>query len=209
VEQLDVVSPASGAVLDTRPRDEVHAHGLWHQVFHCLVLRPSAGSVILQRRGASKVAFPLQLDLSVTGHLATGEGPGDGVREIEEELGVTIDARELIPLGTRLLADDNGEGANRELVHVSFVLDDRPITAYRPAVGEVDGLVEILAQDLLTILADPRRAIPALECAAADPAVATPTTIRQRNLVEGSDGYWTVLAVMAQRALDGETLLSI
>ena len=177
MEQLDVVSPASGAVLDTRPRDEVHAHGLWHQVFHCLVLRPSARSVILQRRGAHKVAFPLQLDLSVTGHLATGEGPGDSVREIEEELGVTIDPRELIPLGTRLLADDNGEGANREMVHLCFVLDDRPLTAYRPALGEVDGLVEIEAYDLITILADPRRSVPATACAASDPGTAAPTTI--------------------------------
>ena len=33
--------------------------------------------------------------------------------------------------------------------------------------------------------------------------------VTQTDLVEGSDGYWTVLAVMAQRALNGETLLAI
>ncbi|MGI9609516.1 MAG: NUDIX hydrolase, partial [Acidimicrobiia bacterium] len=67
-ERLDIVSPATGAVLDSSTRAEVHESGQWHQVFHCLVLRPSDKSIILQRRALSKAAFPGLLDLSVTGH---------------------------------------------------------------------------------------------------------------------------------------------
>ncbi len=202
-EQIDVVSPANGEVLATADRSVVHAEGHWHQVFHCLVLRPSANSVVLQRRALSKASFPGLLDLSATGHLESGESPLDGLREFEEELGVPLDPKYLIPLGTRLLADDNGEGKNRERVHVFFVLDDRPISEYRPPPCEVASLIEIAVADLLGILSDPELRVEVRS------SLNDREHVRNADLVEGADGYWTVLAVMAQRALAGETLLSV
>ncbi|NNF55840.1 MAG: NUDIX domain-containing protein [Acidimicrobiales bacterium] len=208
-ERLDVVNPATGITIATRTRSDVHREGLWHQVFHCLVLRPESNSVVLQRRAASKAAFPLKLDLSVTGHLSTGESPADGSREFEEELGVPLDPRNLIPVGVRLLADDNGEGRNRERVHLYFAMVDRPLHSYRPPVHEVDGLVEIDVQGLLEVLASPRNEASVRTTSATAPTVERSATVTQADLVEGSDGYWTVLAVMAQRALNGERLLAI
>ncbi|MFW2380490.1 MAG: NUDIX hydrolase [Acidimicrobiales bacterium] len=202
-ERIDVVSPATGEVLATEDRTVVHADGLWHQVFHCLVLRPVAQSIVLQRRAFSKAAFPGLLDLSATGHLEAGERPLDGLREFEEELGIQLDPEHLIPLGTRLLADDNGEGKNRERVHVFFVLDDRPISDYRPPSHEVAGLVEIKVIDLLAILSDPELRVEARS------TVNDREVVGNSDLVEGADGYWTVLAVMAQRALAGESLLAV
>lgn len=202
-ERIDVVSPATGDVLATEDRAVVHTDGLWHQVFHCLVVRPSAQSVVLQRRAFTKPAFPGKLDLSATGHLEAGETPLDGLREFEEELGIQLDPEHLIPLGTRLLADDNGEGKNRERVHVFFVLDDRPITDYRPPPHEVADIVELDVTDLLAILGDHSVRVTARSSANGDELVGN------ADLVEGADGYWTVLAVMAQRALAGETLLAV
>ncbi len=164
---------------------------------------------MLQRRAQTKMAFPGLLDLSVTGHLASGETPLQGLREYEEELGVPIAPDALISLGTRLLADDNGEGRNREMVHLFFVLDDRPLTDYRPPATEVDGLVEITADDFLTILSDPTAMATCSTTSSAAPTKPSHQSISQRDLVEGSDGYWVVLAVMAKRALSGETLLAI
>ena len=198
-----MVSPATGEVCATEDRAVVHAEGLWHQVFHCLILRPSARSVVLQRRAFTKAAFPGLLDLSATGHLEAGESPLDGLREFEEELGASLDAELLIPLGTRLLADDNGEGKNRERDHVFFVLDNRPLTDYRPPAHEVADLVEIEVTDFLAILGDPNLTVEAHSTRAES------EPITRHDLVEGADGYWTVLAVMAQRALAGETLLAI
>ena len=123
-EFLDVVDPSSGIVLEQRSRADIHALGLWHQVFHCLVVRPSANSIVLQRRSPKKAAFPGKLDLSATGHLEAGETPIDGLRELTEELGVTPRPDELVPVGSRLLADDQGEGKNRELVHLYLLADD-------------------------------------------------------------------------------------
>ena len=188
-ELIDIVSPATGEVLEQSDRKSVHAEGQWHQVFHCLVLRPCAGTIILQRRAQTKKAFPGLLDLSVTGHLSSGETPLDGLREYEEELGVPIEPEALISLGTRLLADNNGEGKNREMVHLFFVRDDRPLTDYRPPAHEVDGLVEVSAEDFLTILADPTATAQCSTIASVTPQEPAEQSISQSDLVEGTNGY--------------------
>lgn len=207
-EFVDVVDAASGEVIDARPRAEVHRDGLWHQVFHCLVVRPSGHSVVLQERAPSKLAFPGMLDLSVTGHLDAGETPLDGVREAEEELGVGIDRNALIPLGVRLLADNHSEGRNRERCHVYFLADDRPLDRYAPPPAEVSALVEIKTEKLLRVLTEGERPAPALRF---DSSVASlsPTTVCRSDLVDGMSGYWLVLAVMAQRFLDTGQLPAI
>jgi len=187
-------------------RSEAHAEARWHQVFHCLVVSPARRSVVLQRRSASKSAFPSLLDFSATGHLEAGETPEDGRRELEEELGLRVEPEQLVPLGTRLLADDQGEGRNRELVHVFLVVDDRPITAYEPDPAEVDAVVEIAVTDLLEVLAEPTVSRPAT---AAHNGVAEAIEVDRGDLVVGEDGYWAVLITMAERLLDGRRPLAV
>lgn len=200
-ELLDVVDPVSGRVLEQRSRGDVHRLGLWHQVFHCLVVRPASGTVVLQRRSASKAAFPDLLDLSATGHLEAGEAPIEGIRELREELGIDPDPDRLTALGHRLLADDQGEGLNRELVHLYFLADDRPIDRYRPALDEVSGLVELAAGDLLELLADRVATVPAMEWS--PPEGSRSIAVGRNDLVDDVSGYWVVVAVMADRFLRG------
>jgi isopentenyldiphosphate isomerase len=213
-EPLDIVDPADGHRLDTLPRDIVHQDGHWHQVFHCLIVRPSASTVILQERAAGKSSFPGLLDLSATGHLAAGETPIDGLRELSEELGVTIAHDRLVPLGARLLADRGGAGANRERMHVYLFPDDRPPAAYRPDPSEVSALVEVGADDLLSCLAG-GGAAPAGRIvhpgtgSAATPVTVTPVMVAVADLVPAVDGYWTVLLIMVQRYLAGRRPLAI
>lgn len=208
MELIDVVDPATGERLDTRPRSAAHAEGLWHQVFHCMVIRRSARSIVLQLRSEAKAAFPGKLDLSVTGHLEAGESPSEGIREAEEELGVSFDAASLVPVGTRLLADDNGEGRNRERVNVFFLADERPIEAYDPPEEEVAGLVEIGIDDFLAALANPDLVVEVKAVAAGTERVTAQSFTRQ-DLVEGGSGYWVVLGAMAGRFADGEEPIAV
>lgn len=207
-ELLDVVT-VTGLPVGVRPRSEVHAEGLWHQTFHCLVVRSTApATIVLQRRHLQARAFPGKLDLSATGHLQAGETPLDGIRELHEELGIEASTDDLIPLGVRLLVDDSGEGHNRERTHAFLLVDDRPLEAFRPDPAEVTGLVELAVDDLLNLLAAPGRATaPALEwmpgTAPAD------VIITAEDLVKPVDGYWTVLAVMAKRWVYGERPLAV
>jgi isopentenyldiphosphate isomerase len=206
-EWLDVVEP-DGTWTGRRTRAEVHAEGLWHQVFHCLVVRTAEPArVVLQQRHRRLRSFPGKLDLSATGHLSAGESPRDGVRELTEELGVVVDPAALVPLGTRLLADDSGEGRNRERVHAFLLADDRPLTDFRPDPDAVEALVELGIADLLAVLADPHRVVTGTRWSpGAGPG---PTPVSVDDLVPAVDGYWSVLAVMAERFCAGGRPLAI
>lgn len=142
-----------GQHLGVLPRAEVHRRGLWHQVAHILVVavRDDEPTAILQRRASTKRTFPDLIDLSATGHLAAGERPRDGIRELREELGIDIDPDLLVALGVRRMVDATPEGINRELTHVFLVRDDRPIVEYRPDPIEVSSVVEVSIAMLLRV----------------------------------------------------------
>ncbi|MEM7274044.1 MAG: NUDIX domain-containing protein [Actinomycetota bacterium] len=216
-ERLDIVT-ATGAPLGDATRAEVHRDGRWHNVFHCLVIRSGRPArVVLQRRHRSKAAFPGLLDLSATGHLIAGERPIDGVRELNEELGTSASPGDLTPIGVRLLADDGGEGRNRERVHLYFLADDRSLADFGPDPAEVESLVEVEVADLLRLLAadqvdeeDADTAASSVSAVEWRPGSAErPTTIRQTDLVPAIDGYWVVVLVMAERFVAGDRPLAI
>jgi len=190
------------------PRGLVHVDGLWHQVFHCLIVRSTPPArVLLQRRPRTARSFAGLLDLSATGHLLTGEDPRDGVRELVEELGIIAAPSDLVSLGRRLLIDDAGEGHNREIVNAFLLPLDTPLESFDLDGCDVAGIVEIDVAALLTILADQTAAVTARELSS-DQAVRA-VTCRAADLVPPIDGYWTVLAVMAERFVAGQTPLSI
>ena len=114
-------------------RSAVHNQGLWHQTFHCWIAGERSGYrfVVLQLRSTSKKNYPNMLDITAAGHLETGENPLDGVRELKEELGVSIDTSNLKILGIKHdIADEPNGVHNREFAHVFLLRDDRKLDAY-------------------------------------------------------------------------------
>jgi isopentenyldiphosphate isomerase len=219
-ELLDVFDEL-GRHRGVRDRATVHAEGWWHQVFHALVVTGrDGGAVVLQRRARAKVAFPGLLDLSATGHLAAGERPVDGLRELREELGVDVDPAALRPLGVRRLVDHTPEGTNRELAHVFLVRDDRPLEDYRPDPSEVSGVVELAIDAALDLFAGRSRQVAALELGAGgleaapvllttDDFVPEPPLLDVRVADAPAHGYWVTVLVMAARLLAGDDRLAI
>jgi isopentenyldiphosphate isomerase len=207
-EMLSVVSP-TGDHSEPAGRLEVHQQGLWHEVFHCLIVRSAPPArVVLQRRRAKARSFAGLLDLTVTGHLQAGETPLDGVREMREELGIIVAPSELVSLGRRLLADDSGEGHNRELAHVFLLADDRPLTEYPLNADEVGGVVEMSVEDLLALSTPGSTHVAECDFVAVDGA-ASRIECTVDDLVPSIDGYWTVIAVMAERFAQGRRPLAI
>jgi 8-oxo-dGTP pyrophosphatase MutT (NUDIX family) len=212
VEFIDVFDEV-GRHLGVKDRAAVHRDGDWHRVFHCLIVteRPKAGAVaLLQLRGATKAAFGGLLDLTAAGHLEAGESPLDGIRELEEELGIRVDPADLVPLGTRRLIDESGEGRlNRELTHVFLLRDDRPLSHYSPAVVEVGGLLEVPIDGLLEVF-DTDSTLEVSGIVVGEDGTTTPIrrTIGEADLVPNR-GYWITLLVMAQRHLAGQEPLAI
>lgn len=136
-------------------RKEAHTQGLWHQTFHCWVLRRDENGMpflFLQLRKA-KPPFPSNFDISAAGHLQAGETAADGIREMEEELGIKIDFDKLLPLGIFKQATDQAEHGyfNREFAHSFFYETDQPPSACQPQETEVDGVFEISLEDGLAL----------------------------------------------------------
>ena len=209
-EQLDVYDD-TGRHVGTKDRDAVHRDGDWHQVFHVLIVRPDGDpgpTVVLQRRAETKAAFPGLVDLSATGHLEAGERPRDGVRELTEELGITVEPADLVSLGVRRIVEASGEGKlNKELANLFLLADQRPLDDYRPDRREVSVVVETTIDGLLDLFAD-RIGAASARCTSGPTDPPSRSTLGRGDFVPG-DQYWITALVMAQRFAAGLTPLAI
>lgn len=100
-KEMITVCEEDGTARRIATREEIHKKGLWHETFHCWIVEveDSIPSIHLQLRSPAKKDFPDLLDISAAGHILAHETIVDGVREIEEELGIKVEFDELIPLG--------------------------------------------------------------------------------------------------------------
>lgn len=93
-EIFDVVDETNTVIAQV-PRGEVHAKGLRHRAVHIFVLNKH-GEIFLQKRSHLKDACAGLWDSSAAGHLDAGESYADcAVRELEEELGVSAEMRQM------------------------------------------------------------------------------------------------------------------
>lgn len=147
----------------TASRSEAHARGLWHQTFHCWIVSDfPERSLLFQERHPGKETFPGRLDVSCAGHLLAGEQAADGLRELEEELGVVARFDELIPCGIHPEVKRISEHiTDREFCHVFLYRSEQPLLKYRLQPDEVTGLYRIplaVLQALIEGSAEPLRA---------------------------------------------------
>jgi isopentenyldiphosphate isomerase len=145
-EKVDIYD-ADYNYLGVDEKDKVHRNGLWHRTFHCWIIRNN-NKILAQLRGKDKSSNPNLLDISAAGHIQAGEEIKDGMRELEEELGVFVDFKQLINVGYYKWASDMESKKikpylNREFCHVFFLKDNRQLTEYKMQEEEVDGLFEI------------------------------------------------------------------
>ncbi|RUT28018.1 NUDIX domain-containing protein [Paenibacillus zeisoli] len=152
--------------LGTASRQEAHAQGLWHQTFHCWILNPSAErgpSLLLQLRHRNKDTFPGMFDTSCAGHIMAGETIQDGVRELEEELGLSADISELIYCGR--VAEEyvlSEQLIDREFNHIFVYECDKPVEEYDFQLSEISGLFMVGLQDFEQLLNGVRKSISAV-----------------------------------------------
>jgi isopentenyldiphosphate isomerase len=126
-------------------RQEVHEKGFWHQTFHCWVIQREEGRthLLFQRRHPSKDTFPNMLDVTAAGHLEAGETPQEGIRELEEELGISVSSNALHYIGV-IKSNIEGQGfIDRELQHVHKLEHNQPLEEFCLQEDEVIGLYKI------------------------------------------------------------------
>ncbi len=119
-------------------KSEAHKRGLYHPTVHvwCYSRR---GEVLLQLRSHDKRTHPGLWDVSVAGHIVSGESAKMGaVREMEEELGISANSQDLIHLGIfRSEEFHSKQFVDREFQHVYLYELNNSITALRLQKEEV------------------------------------------------------------------------
>jgi isopentenyldiphosphate isomerase len=128
-------------------RQNVHAQGFWHQTFHCWVVSRSIEgevSLLFQLRHKDKDTYPNLLDISCAGHLLKGESTKNGVRELQEELGLTVPFDDLLFCGmikseyiiSKTLID-------REFNHIFIYNCNKSLNEFDFQKSEISGLFSI------------------------------------------------------------------
>ncbi|MBK1811290.1 NUDIX domain-containing protein [Clostridium sp. YIM B02505] len=131
--------------IGTAAKSVVHKEGLWHQTFHCWIIRKNGDRryILFQKRANEKEDSPNLLDISAAGHLLAGETKELGVREIEEELGINPLLNHMHYLGVRITAYRFNNICNYEFNHVYLLEDNTILENFELRQNEVSGLVEI------------------------------------------------------------------
>lgn len=144
-ELLDILDEAGLLTGEVAPKSEAHRLGLWHRCFHCWISGsdPEGAYLLVQRRAAGKDTWPGYLDVTAAGHLAAGEETLDGLREVEEELGLRVEAGRLVPLGTRRFETEIPGGCDREFHHVFLLFDSTPPEDLRLQAEEVASVLRV------------------------------------------------------------------
>ena len=94
-ELISVLSPSGVPTGEVVARNIAHEKGLWHKTVH-IWFRNAAGELLLQKRSENMESHPGLWDISCAGHVSANDSSmSAAVREIREELGITIKSNEL------------------------------------------------------------------------------------------------------------------
>ena len=139
-EQIDILDEKGNKTGKVKAKSEVHKDGDWHRTVHIWFLN-SKNQLLLQRRAKQKINHPDMWDISVAGHISTGQTSEEAaLREIQEEVGVEINASELQYLFT-VTSDsilNNGTYLDREFQDVYLIKKDLNLSMLTFSDREVD-----------------------------------------------------------------------
>src|SRR4051812_37998181 len=84
-------------------RADVHRDGDWHRAVHVWVVGvdDEGPFITFQRRSLAKDTNPGKLDATVGGHYRAGESIEQTLREVEEEIGISVKLSQLFFAGVR------------------------------------------------------------------------------------------------------------
>ena len=89
-EYIDILHPDGSPTGESCLKSEIHEEGYYHNTAHVWLYNANA-DILLAQRSASKTIYPMLWDVSVAGHVDTGEAIEQAaIREIKEEIGIDI-----------------------------------------------------------------------------------------------------------------------
>jgi isopentenyldiphosphate isomerase len=199
-ELLDILDESGRPTGEVVAKSEAHRLGLWHRCFHCWICGSDFEGpyLLLQRCAAAKDTWPGYLDITAAGHLSAGEETLDGLREVEEELGLRVNPGRLVPLGTRKVVQQIPAGCDRGFHEVFLLVDDTPPERLRLQKEEVEAVFRLNLDDVEALYE--MGSAPAREYAQGKTST---TQIYLTEFVPQNDDYLAQAAGAARQLLSG------
>lgn len=149
-EWIDILTDSGAAAGTRKTKSDVHRDGDWHRAAHLWVVTPEK-LVLLQRRAEAKENWPGLWDVSVAGHVSAGESAVDAaLREAAEEIGLEVNASDLVPLGSirEQCVLNDGAYLDNEIHEIFVVRREVDLAALRLDPGEVAEVALVTPGDL-------------------------------------------------------------
>lgn len=135
--------------LKDESRENVHRDGLWHETFHCWLLEEKV--IYIQKRSAVKKDFPGLYDITAAGHILSTETVTDGIREVEEELGIDVDLSKLHSKGVVQNSIELSNFIDREFSNVFLYESTFTASDFSLQLEEVESVHAVERQDLIQL----------------------------------------------------------
>ncbi|XMO85734.1 NUDIX domain-containing protein [Algibacter sp. AS12] len=152
-EYLDIVDAQGHPTGKSELKSIIHTKGYYHHTAH-IWFYTSDGNILLSQRSAKKAICPLLWDVSVAGHIDAGETIESGsIREIEEEIGLSISEKALHKIGVFecLQSYDNGIIDNE--FHNTFIAElNVPLEKLIKQEEEVEALKLVSFEDFKALI---------------------------------------------------------
>ncbi len=140
-ELIDIITQDGKPTGKTALKSEAHKNGWFHATVHIWLFTKDK-KILLQKRAITKKVFPGLWDISVAGHVGAGEAILTAAkREIFEEIGLHIEEKNLIKIGTRIHQVSHPNGIRDNEHHHVFIAELKtPVSKLTMQPEEVAGL---------------------------------------------------------------------
>ncbi len=139
-EFFDVLNEKGQYINQIETRETCHTKGLWHKAVAVFIIN-SKKQVLLQKRSPYKKLWPNYWDITAGGHVLAGEfGFQAIIREIKEELGLTLLKNDMLFIGSSISCDTKNEIINKhfnEFYIINKDIDISKLTLQTEEVTEV------------------------------------------------------------------------
>ena len=140
MESFDVLNEYGEYTGKIATREECHKNGYWHRAVYAFII-DNNGNVLLQKRSANKKLWPNMWDVTVGGHVDSGEfGRQALIRETKEELGIEISDEDIKYLVGSTSINEQGDIINKhynECYLITKNIDVSNVVIQKEEVSEV------------------------------------------------------------------------
>ncbi|MEC3908569.1 NUDIX domain-containing protein [Tamlana sp. 2201CG12-4] len=152
-ELIDITDKHGNLLGKSELKSVVHLKGYYHHTSHVWFYTKN-GEVLLSQRSAKKSICPLLWDVSVAGHIDSGETAKQAaIRETKEEIDLNIQENDLYKIGVFECFQSYNNGIIDNEFHNTFISELKiPLSQLTPQHEEVEALKLITLDEFASLI---------------------------------------------------------